>query len=181
MLLLSETLLNKPILSLRTGSQIAVVNNYLINPNNFKIEGFYCYDKSIKQSLILLYQDIRNIIDQGIIVNDHDVLSSPDILIRHKDLIEINFVLIGKPVVTISKEKIGRVKDFAVDSETFYVQKLYVSRAILKSFSSGQLSVDRGQIIEVTDTKIIIADLQSTAKLAVPKTRASFSSSTQSN
>jgi len=177
MLLLSQTILNKPVLSLRTGGQIAQITSYIINPNNFKVEGFYCYDLVSKENLILLYQDVRNIIGQGVIVNDHDVLSSPEILVRLQETLKINYSLIGKPVVTISKEKVGRVKDFAIDNETFYVQKLYVGRSLIKSFGTGQLSVDRTQIIEVTETNIIIQELINPAKVAVPVATGSFSSS----
>jgi|ERR1035438_9487894 hypothetical protein len=168
MLLLSETLLNQSILSLRTGSQIAQVFGFIINPDNFKVEGFYCHDRLSKQDLVLLYQDIRNIIGQGIIVNDHDVLSPPDILVRLQDILKINYLIIGKPVVTVSKVKVGKVKDFAIDSDTFYVQKIYVGQSIMKSFNSGQLSIDRSQIIEVTDSKIIIQELLKTDKSSVP-------------
>ena len=73
----------------------------IINPNNLKIEGFYCVDRFDKKvSLILLYQDIREVIPQGIVVNDHEVLSQKDDIIRLKDLIDLHFNLIGKPVVT---------------------------------------------------------------------------------
>jgi uncharacterized protein YrrD len=181
MLLLSETILNQPVLSLRTGSQIAEIFSVIINPNDFKVEGFYCHDRQGKADLVLLYQDIRNIIAQGVIVNDHDVLSSPDILIRLQDILNINFVLIGKPVQTVSKIKVGKVRDFAIDSESFYVQKLYVGQSLIKSLSAGQLSVDRSQIIEVTDDKIIIQEILKPTKVAVPATQntaTSFSSST---
>ncbi len=177
MLLLSQTILNKPVLSLRTGGQIAHIFNYIINPNNFKVEGFYCHDHESKKDLILLYQDVRNIIGQGIIVNDQDVLSTADILVRLQEVLKINFVLIGKPVVTVGKEKVGKVKDFAIDSETFYVQKIYVGRSLIKSLGSGQLSIDRTQIIEVTDTKIIIQELINPVKAGVPSVATSLSSS----
>ncbi len=177
MLLLSETIISKPILSLRTGGQVAQVYDFLINPDNFKVEGFYCHDRLSKDELILLYQDIRNVIGQGLIVNDHDVLSHPDILIRLQDIIKLNFQLIGKPVITVSKQKVGKVKDFALDSETFYVQKIYVGQSLIKSLNSSQLSVDRSQIVEVTDNKIVINDLYKTSKVTSAGAVASFSSS----
>lgn len=177
MLLLSESLLNKPVVSLRTGSQVAEVFGFIINPNNFKLEGLYCHDKLSKENLILLYQDVRNIIGQGVIVNDHDVLSAPDILVRLQEILKIGFVLIGKPVVTIAKERVGKVKDFAIDSETFYIQKIYVGQSIMKSLSTGQLSVDRSQIIEVTANKIIIQELTNPGKVNAPATATSLSSS----
>lgn len=179
MLLLSNKLLNAPLLSLRTGGQIAQTYAYIISPNNLKIEGFYCHDRSSKQELILLYQDIRNIIDHGIIINDHDVLSTPDILVRLQDTLKLKFSLVGKPVITVGKHKVGKVKDFAFDSETFYVQKLYVGQSVMKNFNLGQLSVDRSQIVEVTDSKIIIQELLKPSKgIAAPARVSSSLSST---
>ena len=178
MLLLCETILNKPVLSLRTGGQVAQIFKFIINPDNFKVEGFYCHDRLSKEDLILLYQDVRNVINQGLIVDDHDVLSTPDILIRLKDIIKIDFILIGKLVETVSKEKVGKVKDFAIDSETFYVQKIYVGRSLIKSLNNSQLSIDRNQIVEITSSKIIIQDLAKRNKISVANVATSFGSPT---
>jgi sporulation protein YlmC with PRC-barrel domain len=159
MLLLSEAVINKPVLSLRTGGVVALMESAIINPANLKIEGLYCQDRISKNKLILLYQDIRNVVSQGAIVNDYDVLSSPDILVRLQDVLKLKFSLVGKSVYTVQKEKVGKVKDFAFDSDTFFVQKLYVGRSLTKSFSGGQLSIDRNQVVEVTTNKIIIQDI----------------------
>jgi sporulation protein YlmC with PRC-barrel domain len=169
-LTLSENLLNQPVLSLRTGGVVATTLSTVFNPNNLKVEGFYCQDKLSKERLILLYQDIRNIISQGIIVNDHDALTNPETLVRLKDILKINFTLIGKEVITQDKNKVGKVKDYAVDGDSMYVQKLYVGKSIIKSFNASQLSVDRSQILEITDTKIIIQDLLKTSRVGVPAT-----------
>jgi uncharacterized protein YrrD len=170
MLLLSNKLLNTPVLSLRSSGQIAITLSYIINPNNLKIEGIYCHDRVQKDNLVLLNQDIRNIINKGIIINDHDVLSTPDILVRLKDIIKLNFNLIGKPVVTQNKEKVGKVRDFAFDSDTFYIQKIYVGQSIIKNLNSGQLSIDRDQIVEITDKKVIIQELIKPSKVKISAT-----------
>jgi sporulation protein YlmC with PRC-barrel domain len=159
MLQLSESLLNKPVMSLRTGQQVATAVEPIINPNNLKIEGFYCTDRFDHGELILLYQDIRDIIAQGFVVDDHDVLVAPEELVRLKDVMHIGFKLIGKPVVTVSRQRVGKVSDFATEMETMYVQKLYVSQNVFKSFTGGNLGVDRNQINEITDKKIIINEL----------------------
>jgi uncharacterized protein YrrD len=159
MLQLSGALLGKPVMSLRTGGAIAAVINPIVNPNNLKIEGFYCQDRFNKNRLVLLAQDIRDVIAQGIVVNDHDVLADPSELVRLKDVMNINYDVMGKPVVTVSKSRVGKVNDYAVEVETMYIQKIYIGQNLLKSLSGGQLSVDRNQIVEITDKKIIIQDL----------------------
>jgi len=158
MLQLSQSLMNVPIMSLRTGGEVAVATVPIINPANLKIEGWYCQDRFSKSNLILLSQDIRDVIKQGLVVNDHDNLSEPDELVRLKDILELNFELLGKPTFTANKERLGKVSDYAVEVETFYIQKLYLSQPLIKSFSGGTLSVDRTQIIEITNRKIVIQD-----------------------
>ncbi len=159
MLQLSGALLNKSILSLRTGSPVATVTAAIFNPNNLKIEGFYCQDRFDKKELVLLYQDIRDVMKDGYVVNDHDVLVEADELVRLKKIIELNFELIGKQVVTVSKHKVGKVSDYATEMETMFVQKIYVSQSLIKSFSGGSLSIDRNQVQEITPRRIIINDL----------------------
>ena len=101
MLQLSNALLDKTILSLRTGGPIASVIGPVINPDNLKVEGFYCQDKFDKKSqLILLSQDIRENLPQGIVVNDHDVLADPEDLVRLKKVLDLNYQLVGKHVET---------------------------------------------------------------------------------
>jgi len=145
-------------MSLRTGTQVATIIEAIINPNNLKIEGFYCADDFSKARLILLGQDIRDFIPQGVVINDHDVLSESTELIRLKDVLDLRFQLLGKPVITGSKKRIGKVNDYAVEIETLYIKKLYVAQSILKNLSGGQLSVERNQIIEITNRKVVIQD-----------------------
>ena len=159
MLQLSEALLNKPVLSLRSGGTVAWIVEPIFNPNNLKLEGFYCDDTIDKKRLILLCQDIRELSSQGFIIDDHDVLAQPRDLVRLKSILNLHFELLKKPVVTVSKDKIGKISDYAIETDTMYVQKLYASRSILRNLASGSLSIDRSQIIEITSNKIIINDL----------------------
>jgi len=161
MLQLSQTLIGRPVMSLRTGTAVATTISAIFNPNNLKIEGFYVQDSfDSKKKLILLCQDIREIIPQGIVINDHEVLGESDELVRLKEVLEIGFELIGMPVQTEGKSKLGKVNDYATDTSSMFVQKIYVSQSIMKSFSGGALSVDRSQIVEISSSKIIVKDLQ---------------------
>lgn len=170
MLQLSGALLKQTVMSLRTGGEIAKIDSAIIDPNNLKIEGFYCDDHFSRKKLVLLTQDIRDNIKQGIVVNDHEVLTEPEELIRLQSILELNFELLGKPVETVSKQKIGKVTDYAVDNQSLYIQKLYVGPSIIKSLTSGQLSVDRNQIVEITNRRVVIKDIDQPVKAGVPAT-----------
>jgi uncharacterized protein YrrD len=168
MLQLSAAIVNRPVMSLRTGGQVATATAPIINPDNLKVEGFYCTDKMNGDELILLYQDIRDMIPQGFVIDDHEVLVKEDELVRLKKVLELQFELIGKHVETVDKQKVGKVADFATETKTMTIQKLYVSQSILKSFAGGSLIIDRSQIVEITQKRVIINELLKTAPAASP-------------
>jgi len=171
MLLLSKSITDQPIMSLRSGGRVATAHQPIFNPDNLKIVGFHATDNVSGEHLVLLTQDIREHIDKGFVVDDIDTLAEPEDLVRLKDILEINFSLIGKTVTTEKKKKIGKVSDYAVDSTSYYVQKIYVGQSLMRNFAQGELSVDRKQIVEVTDEKIIIKDPQQLTKAKAKKPR----------
>lgn len=157
MLKLSQSFVGTEVLSLRTGGPIAVCVRPLINPDNLKIEGWYTIDQA-DQRLILLASEVRDVLEQGIVVNDHDSLAPAEDLVRIKPLLELNFELIGKPVTTQSGKKMGKVNDYAVDTASLFIKKLYATQPIVKNLAGGTLSIDRTQIVEITTRRIIIED-----------------------
>lgn len=158
MLRLSTTYVNRSILSLRTGGQIGIARQPVINPNNLKIEGWYSEDAYEKGERILPVQEIRDLIAKGLVVNDHDALTHPEDLVRLQDVLDQRFEVIGKSVSTENNKKLGKIIDYAVNDENYYIQKLYVNPSLLRGLSQDQILIDRSQIIEITDKKIIISD-----------------------
>lgn len=166
---MSKNLFNRPVVSLRSGAQIAVAAEPIINPHNLQILGWRCTAKNSRGNLILLADDVREIIPEGLAVNDDDSLSSPEDLVRHREIIDIKFQLLEKAVRT-KKQKLGKVADFSYN-EGMFVQKLYVARPVTKIFSSQDtLLIDRTQILEVTDNYVLVndADVSVAEEAAVP-------------
>ena len=160
MLKLSPAILNVPIYSLRTGQQIGVALRPIINPNNLKIEAWFAQSNFEDGLLVLLAQEIREFARQGIAVNDHDAISPADDLVRLLPLIRLNFQVLGKTVVTQSRKKLGKVEDYAVDLESFYINKLYVSPRVISTFTKKSTVVSRSQITEINDKKIVVIDFE---------------------
>lgn len=158
MLKLYESTPGSPVMSLRTGGQVATIVSAIINPHNLFIEGWYVQDSISKHQLILLTQDIRDILPQGFAVNDHEVLSESDELVRHKEILELDFTLNGLKVTSQSGRSYGKINDFAFETESFYIKKLYASQPLVRSFNSGSMSIDRTQIIEVTNRRVVIEE-----------------------
>lgn len=159
MLQLSKNLFNVPVMSLRTGGKVAMALKPIINPNNLKIEGWYCQDSFEKKKLILLSQDVRDIVPQGIAINDYENLVEPSELVRMRKMLEVEFELLSKTVYTDSGRRLGKVNDYAVDSSSNFIQKLYITQPVYRNISGGQLSIDRSQIVEITDKRITVRDV----------------------
>jgi hypothetical protein len=158
MLMLSKSLVNKPVISLRSGSQIAIAAEAVINPHNLKILGWWC-KASGGRRLVLLAESVREVMPNGLAVNEEEDLSPPEDLVRHSDILNVNFQLLEKPVRT-KRQKLGKVTDFSY-SEGLFIQKLYVARPLHKVLTSEDtLLIDRTQIIEVTDHYILVRDVE---------------------
>lgn len=161
MLRLSGTIINRPVLSLRLGSPIATAVSPIINPHNLKILGWWCRERGQKSDRILLVEDIRQSSKEGLAVNDEDVLTSPTDLVRHREILDIRFELIGKLVKT-KHTKLGKVEDYSYNDGLF-VQKLYVTRPLTKMLAAtNTLIIDRAQILEVTNHYILVRDTEVT-------------------
>jgi|JI10StandDraft_1071094.scaffolds.fasta_scaffold12175_7 sporulation protein YlmC with PRC-barrel domain len=165
MLKLASNLYDLPIVSLRTGARIGTAQKPILNPNNLKIEGWYAlsiYEKGVK---VLPSAEVREITRLGIAVNDHEAITDPSELIRMKNVLDINFELLGKSVVTQSRKHLGKVEDYASDLESFFVHRLYVKPRAISILTKDQLTVDRQQIVEITNKKIVIKDIEATEKV----------------
>jgi sporulation protein YlmC with PRC-barrel domain len=158
MLLLSTSHYNRDILSLRTGSVIGHAERPIINPDNLKIEGWFATNLGRKR-VILPSIEIRDFITKGIVVNDHDALTDYDDMVRLKQVIAIGYELLGKPVYTENKRRVGKVVDFATDKDSLYIQSLYINQSLLRGFTTQQLIIGRDDIVEITPKHVVIKDV----------------------
>lgn len=157
MLKLSASLFNQPVMSLRIGGQVATASAPIINPHNLKILGWWCKAPRSAEALVLLTEDVRQELPDGLAIDDDDDLNLPEDLVRHREILDIKFQLIDKPVRT-KQTRLGKVKDYSYNDGMF-IQKLYVERPLRKILSSDDtLLIDRTQVLEVTDQYILVRD-----------------------
>lgn len=157
MLLPRDRLLNLPIMSLQTGTQVGTAVGHIIDPRRLDIVAFYCEGPLIDFAPAILHTtDIREFSSIGLIVDSADNIMPPDDLVRLKEIIDYHFELEGRPVVEEGGHKLGKVGGYTVDSESFYVVKLHVKPTFLQSFGRAELLIDRTQIREINDKQIIV-------------------------
>jgi uncharacterized protein YrrD len=157
MLVLSEHLIGIPIMSLHTGTELGITARPIIDPSQLHIQAFYCEGPKIDFEPALLHtSDVRELSGIGIIIDSSDDIMPPDDLVRLQPLLDLNFKLEDKLVVEDNGRKLGRVVNYIVESESFYILKLHIKPGFFQSFMITELIIDRHQIINITDDKIIV-------------------------
>ena len=149
---------NQPIMSLRGGRKISSTIEPLINPDKLSILGFYSEDRASGKDKILLINDIREFGDMGIIINSEEDLTDPSDLVKLESIIDMNFELLNKPIVTQSGKKLGKVDNYAIDDITYKIEKIYGKPNSLKTLSANDYIISRRQIVSVSETELIVKD-----------------------
>lgn len=162
MLVLGSRLNETPVMSLQTGTRLAVTGNALVDPANLKITAFELEGPLLESKpSFLRVADIREMSGVGMIIDSSDELLALDDVIKIKQLYELRFNLIGMNVIDEHKKKLGKVDNYTVDTASFVIQQLNVRHGILRGLTDTGLLIHRSQITEINDTAIIV---KSTAK-----------------
>lgn len=183
MLLLGEKLLNMPVMGIHTGTRLAVTKEPIVDPANLKIVAYEVDGPRIDvHPTYLRIADIRELSDIGMIIDSSDEFVGYDDVVRLQKLIDLKFRLPGIHVIDENHRKIGKVKDFIVDTGSFVVQQLIVDKNFLKSLAEPEVIIHRSQIIEISDTLITVkSGLNRRAITATPPTELKFMNPFRSN
>lgn len=167
MLVIGSKLIGQNVLSLQVGGQIASTVEPIIDPSNLKIIAYTLAGPLVDKSPenVLLTNDIREFSTMGFIIDAIDDLVDPNEIIKIRDILKLNFKLIGHRVETQKGKKIGKVIDFTVDSATFSIYQLIVKRPALKALNDPELTINRSQIVEIDDDKVIIKNEEETVRV----------------
>jgi sporulation protein YlmC with PRC-barrel domain len=167
MLLLRDRLLDLPIMSLQTGTRVGTIVKHIIDPRRLNVVAFYCEGPLIDFSPAILHvSDIREFSNLGLIVDSSDNIMSPDDLVRLEEVLSYQFELEDRPVVQEDGHKLGKIMNYTVDSESFYIIKLHIKPTFWQSLGHAEILVDRTQIAEINDKQIVVrnADIKGRAE-----------------
>ncbi len=157
MLLVSEKLTKTPVMSLQTGTRLAMTSGVIIDPKDLKIIALYVDGSGLEATPSVLFtDDIRESSELGFIIDDSSKLMPLDGLVRLQKIIDSNFELIGINVVDKYETKLGRVEDYSFDPDNFMVAQLFVKPPLLRSLTADTLIIHQSQIIDVTPTSIVV-------------------------
>ncbi len=174
MLVLESQIKDTSVMSLQTGSQIGKIDQPVIDPANLAIIAYSVNGPLLEDTAFMRLADVRELSDIGFIVDSIDELVKPGEIIKLDELIELSFSLKNRKVLDEKGRKIGKVIDYTIDAESFYVQQLTVKKPLLSSFSDPERVVNRSQITEINDTAIIVKsqeDIKETTKEEIKPNR----------
>jgi sporulation protein YlmC with PRC-barrel domain len=164
MLVLGTRLKETPVMSLQTGTRLAITGTPLINPANLKIVAFELEGPLLTEKpSFLRVADIRELSAVGMIIDSSDELLALDDVIKIKELYELGFKLVGMNVIDEHRKKLGKVENYTVETGSFVIEQLNVKHGILRGFTDTGILIHRSQITEINDDAIIV---KSTAKKA---------------
>ncbi|MBC7746520.1 hypothetical protein H7Y40_00895 [Pedobacter sp.] len=157
MLLLSDKLVNVPVMSLQTGTELARTSETIVDPRTLTIVALYVEGPQIDiVPSVLHVADIREAGELGFIVNDSNVLMSTEGLVRLQLIIDFDFTLAGTAVYDDHGKHLGKVADYAFDPASYTIQQIYTHQSFFKSLSVVSNIIHRRQIISVTKERIIV-------------------------
>lgn len=169
MLILKEQLFDSPIVSLQTGGVLAAIDSAIIDPRQLHIVAFYCKGPRLSHTPAVLHtNDIREVSNLGLLIDSDENIMSPEDLVRLQQVTALKFKLDDKEVVDDKGKKIGKVETYAIETNTFFVIKLHVRPSLLHGFNITNRIIDRSQIVEITDTKIVVRAPTIKAKQPLP-------------
>jgi len=157
MLLHGSKIIGTPIMGLQTGSELAKTKRAIVDPRNLAVIAYTLEGALLgNDSLALRVADIRELSNIGMIIDSSDEFVDPADIINLQKVLDFGFELIGMAVVDETKHKLGKVVDYTLDPTSFVIQQLTVKRPILRSFNDTELLIHRSQVVEITDTVIIV-------------------------
>lgn len=144
-------------MGLQTGTKLATTKSPVIDPASLQIVAYEVEGPLlVERPSFIRIADVRELSDVGMIIDSSDEFVGLSDVISIEKIYRLNFALVGLTVIDQAKHKLGKVSNYSVDSSSFIIQQLNVTRGGLKSLSETELLVHRSQIVEINDKSIIV-------------------------
>lgn len=152
MLRLLSTIIGLPVISQRDSRALGVVKEPAADAAKGKI---VAYELSRRPSY-LSTTDILAYLDDGIVVQDDEVLQEEDDLIRLKQLGNDRTPLFGLKAVSDTGKKLGRISDVLIDTEAHLTTRLHIKPGGLRGLAAAELIIPRERVIKMTAQEVIV-------------------------
>ncbi|MCY4088677.1 MAG: hypothetical protein OXF49_00910 [Candidatus Saccharibacteria bacterium] len=152
MLYLANQFLQCQVISLETLKIIGHINGILVDPYRFEVAGFWIqpYTKNYKHWPVLLRQSMRQFDDQKVYVNSIHELNSPLDLPKLKQILEEDYQIPDKKIISTDQKTLGIAENFSFHSESFKIMHVIMKPPIHRRLSKSRQQFERRQIEKIT-------------------------------
>lgn len=137
-----------------TPAPVTTIRDMLIDPENGKIVAFLVntgHNEVITPIDILSWREVMTIHNFDSIVQAEDIL-------RAHEILESGIMLRGSKVETEKGKYLGRVTDYAVDTNTFDLRRIEVAKAFLGLIRFETRLIPAKEIVEILPGKIVVKE-----------------------
>ena len=130
----AKKIIGLPIAAVDVESKIGEITQLLIEPENGSLLGFLIKsDGFFSAQKVLSAVDIREWDPNGLVTESIENLVDPNEIVRIKEVLDKNIILIGMSAKTESGKRLGVVEDLLIDTDTNSVAKYYLKDLLGKS------------------------------------------------
>lgn len=143
--------------ALEEGALAGRVWKALVAPDELKVAGLAVQTGRLPvlswlwpKILVAAFVDVVDIDKNGIAVKSRESLSEPGEIVRLKEILKYKFSLLGLPAVSKSGERLGRVTDALIETDSGKIVRIYVRRLL------DSRVFERSQIVKMDYRKVVL-------------------------
>lgn len=157
MLLSTKELIGIPVMSLQTGTEIAVTTELIIDQATLHILSYELDGPQLTETpSFLRVEDIRELSDIGFIVDSSDTLTILDDIVVDIESYKTPLHLEGMRVIDDQGKKLGKVEKAIMDTTTFTIKQIHVKQPLFRNLSDTNLLINRSQIIDIKKDHLVV-------------------------
>ncbi|MGE4282273.1 MAG: PRC-barrel domain-containing protein [Clostridia bacterium] len=152
-----STVIGLPVVSIKSGTKIAVVKDIIFDANTKKLVGLVVHCKKLMfNNKIILIEDIMSAGINAILIEDEDILISSEKLTQLPNTKKYWEEFIGTPVYSDNGVNIGEIQDVSFDWELGLLEELEISDGVVQDLIEGRKILPALESIELEQGIVII-------------------------
>lgn len=156
-------MLRLPVGTLEPPVKVGRIKDVVIDPKGGAFLGVTVSTSLLKPALFVSPKDIIAVDRAGLIIKSQESLVEIGEIVRAKEALREGIRVIGLPVITQSRKRVGRVSDLAIDLEGQRVAKYYI-----RSWFSERI-IPATAVVKITRKQVVIESDEAIAGATSPE------------
>lgn len=152
-------IIGTPILRQEDGTLVAMIRDFIIDPDSGKIEGFWVKSLALPIRNAILKNDSILEWKKNIYIKDENEIAEAEDIIKISEILEKNTLFIGSQVKNEAGEFLGKVYDLDFDTEKLYIRQIYTQKNFL-ILNYDQRIFHNNTIVKVLPEYILVKDIE---------------------